>query len=617
MTAELFAEALKAHLAGDLAEAERLYARAIEADPSHARAHANLATAWLQQGRLDEGVEGLRRSLRIDPAQPVTLNNLGSALRGLGRADEALDAYRRALELEPASAETLSQYAAVLDEAGRLEEAAEAFGKAAGLHHHPGPLRHAQGSALYRLGRLEEAAAILNLAAELSPKAGEPRNDLGVVLDEMGRLDEALELFAKALALRPDYPEALNNRSMTLYRLERLAEALEGYNAALALKPDYVSAWLNRADVLAALGRFTDALESVDRALALAPAAADAWSRRGDMLGYLRRLGEAQAAYAKGLELEPGHPRALFHLAFPLLREGRYEQGLKVYENRWLGPMKRDRAELPRPLWLGETPVEDKTILLHSEQGHGDTLMMLRYAPLLARQGAEVIVSVQGPIERLAAEVEGVSAVIPHGQPLPPYDLHVPMMSLPYAFATRLDSVPGEPYLSAPAAERALWSDRLGPATRPRIGLCWSGSPGQKDNRWRSLALERLKPLLALDADLFALQTEMSEADRATLAASPIRDLSGELGSYADTAAVMERMDLIITVCTSAANLAGGLGRPTLVMLSAMADWRWGLEPDSSPWYPTARLFRQTRLGAWDEVIAKVTAAAKARLGQS
>jgi tetratricopeptide (TPR) repeat protein len=614
MTADLFAEALKAHLAGDLAQAERLYVQAIEADPRHARAHANLATARLQQGRLEEGVEGLRRSLDIDPAQPVTLNNLGSALRGLGRAQEALDAYRRSLELDPKSPETLSQYAAVLDAAGRLEEAAEAFDKAAGLHHHPGPLRHAQGSALYRLGRLEEAAAILKLASELSPKAAEPRNDLGVVLDELGRPHEALELFGKALALRADYPEALNNRGMVLYRLDRLAEALEGYNAALALKPDYVSAWLNRADVLAALGRFADALESVDRALALAPLAADAWSRRGDMLGYLRRLEEAESAYDKALGLEPGHPRALFHLAFPLLREGRYEQGLRVYENRWLGPMKRDKAELPMPLWLGEAPVEGKTILLHSEQGHGDTLMMLRYAPLLARRGADVIVSVQGPIERLAAEVEGVSAVIPHGEPLPPYDVHVPLMSLPLAFATRIDSVPGEPYLRAPAAERARWRERLGPATRPRVGLCWAGSASQKDNRWRSLPLERLKPLLGLDADLYALQTEISEADGAVLAASPVHDLSGELASYADTAAVIEEMDLVITVCTSAANLAGGLGRPTLVMLSAMADWRWGLEPDSSPWYPTARLFRQARIGAWDEVIAKVTGAAKAAL---
>jgi tetratricopeptide (TPR) repeat protein len=614
MTADLFAEALRAHLVGDLHEAQRLYALTIEADPGHARARANLATTWLQQGRLEHGVDGLRRSLEIDPAQPVTLTNLGAALRTLGRTEEALDAYSRSLALDPASADTLSQYGALLEAAGRLDEAADAFARAAEVHPEPGPLRHAQGFALYRAGRPDEAIAALRLASELMPRAAEPLNDLGVALDESGRLDEAMQAFARALALKPDYPEALNNRGLLLCRMDRLSEALEAYNAALALKPDYAAAWLNRADAAAGLGRFADALDSVDRALALEPGSADAWSRRGDMLGYLRRLKEAEGAYAKAQDLEPGHARSLFHLAFPLLREGRYEEGLKVYENRWLGPMKTDKADLPMPLWLGETPVEGKTVLLHSEQGHGDTLMMLRYAPLLARRGARVIVSVQGPIESLAAEVEGVEAVIPHGQPLPPYDLHIPLMSLPYAFGTRLGSVPGEPYLRAPAAERARWAERLGPRRRPRIGLCWAGSAAQRDNRWRSLALARLQPLLGLDADVFALQTDMSEADRATLDASPVHDLSGELATYADTAAVMEEMDLIATVCTSAANLAGGLGRPALVMLSAMADWRWGLEPDSSPWYPTARLFRQTRIGAWDEVVARVVDAAKTEL---
>jgi tetratricopeptide (TPR) repeat protein len=612
--ADLFSEALRVHLAGDLAEAERLYAQAIAADPGHVSAHANLATAWLQQGRVVEGIAGLKRSLAIDPAQPLALNNLGAALRSLGRTDEALDAYSRSLDLDPASLDALTQYASALEAAGRLDEAAEAFGKAAEAHPEPGPLRYAQGLALYRLGWLEAAIAPLRQAVERSPAAAEPLNDLGVVLDESGRTDEALEVFGKALALKADYPEALSNRGLALHRRERLDEALRDYDAALALKPGYATAWLNRADTLAALGRFEDALDSVDRALAAEPAPAFGWSRRGDMLGYLRRLEEAKAAYAKALDLEPGHALSLFHLAFPLLREGLYEQGLKVYENRWFGPLKTDKADLPMPLWLGGTPTRGKTVLLHSEQGHGDTLMMLRYAPLLARGGAKVIVSVQDPIESLAAEVEGVSAVIPHGEPLPPYDLHIPLMSLPFAFGTRPESVPGEPYLRAPDAERALWSKRLGPAVRPRIGLCWAGSAAQKDNRWRSLPLARLRPVLELDADVFALQTEIDEADRATLAASRVHDLSGELATYADTAAVMERMDLVITVCTSAANLAGGLGRPTLVMLSAMADWRWGLEPDSSPWYPTARLIRQTRIGAWDEVVAKVAAEAKARL---
>lgn len=614
MTADLFSQALKTHMAGDLVGAERLYRAAIEADPRHAAAHTNLATVWLQSGRLEEGAEGIRQSLLIDPVQPMALNNLGLALRALGRTVEALDAFTRAVAIDPAAADARVNQALLLEASGQLEAAVEAYGAAARVHAQPGPLRHAQGLALYRLGRLEEALGPLRQATELEPRTPEFLNDLGVALDESGRWDEAMQALGGALALRPNYPEALNNQALILLRLNRPEEALAGYDRAVLLKPDYASAWVNRADALSALGRFEEALASVDRALALDTASADAWTRRGDMLGYLRRLDEAELAYAKALQIEPDNAAAALHLAFPLLREGRYAEGLPLYEHRWRGPLKDARVELPMPLWLGETPVEGKTLLLHSEQGHGDTLMMLRYAPLLARRGARVILSVQGPIEALAAEVDGVSAVVPQDTPLPPYDAHIPLMSLPLALGTRPDAVPGEPYLRAPEAERRRWAERLGPRSRPRIGLTWSGSPTQKDNRWRSLPLASLEPLFDLDADLLALQTEMSEADRSTLGAWPIRDLSAELVSYADTAAVMEAMDLVITVCTSAANLAGGLGRPAFVMLGAVADWRWGLDPDASPWFPSARLFRQDRIGAWDQVVTRVKAAAEAAL---
>jgi tetratricopeptide (TPR) repeat protein len=610
----LFSEALKAHMAGDLAGAERLYGQTLAADPRHAQARANLATVWLQQGRFEDGVNGLRQSLEIDPAQPMALNNLGLALRGLGRLDEAIEAFHRSLVYNPRAPDTLAHYAALLDAAGRLEEAAQAFGEAAAVHPQPGPLRHAQGFALYRLGRAEEAIGPLRQAAELSPGAAEPLNDLGVVLDERGRLDEAREVFDKALALRPAYPEALNNRALVLYRMNRLADSLEGFDAALTLKPDYAAAWLNRADTLSLQGRFDDALASVDQALAVSPDYADAWSRRGDVLGYERRLEEAQACYAKALAIDPNHERAAYHLAFPLLRGGRYEEGLQIYENRWRGPLKSAAADLPMPLWLGREPVDGKTLLLHSEQGHGDTLMMLRYATLLAQRGATVIVSVQAPIETLAATVAGVSAVIPHGEPLPPYDLHIPMMSLPLAFATRPETIPGEPYLRAPEAERARWAERLGPASKPRVGLCWSGSPTHVDDRWRSIPLETLKPLTELCLDLYAVQIEMSAADRLALEAMGVESLGGELRDYADTAGLIENLDLVVSVDTSLVNLAGGLGRPAFVMLGRVADWRWGLQPDFSPWYPSCRLFRQETIGAWDEVVARVKAAVSAKL---
>jgi tetratricopeptide (TPR) repeat protein len=617
MTADVLAKALDAHLAGDMPQAERLYGEVLEADPAHVLALTNLATVQLQSGRLSQGVEALRRSLRLSPAQPIALNNLGNALRALDRPEEALDAYARAIACDPGYADALNSRAALLEVLGRLEEAAQAYGAAADAQPASAAPRHAEGLTLYRLGRMEPALAALRQAAALAPDSPDVHNDLGALLDENGLPEPAVEAFGRALALKPQFPEAMSNLGLALTHLGRSREALPLHDAALALNPDFTAAWFNRAEALCALGRFEPALAAFDRAIQLRPGHFHAMVRRADMLGYLRRIDEARAGYEQAQSIAVGDEPVGFRLAFPLLREGRYEEALPLYEQRWLGPLKDAQVQLPQPLWLGQTPAEGKTVLLHSEQGHGDTLMMLRYAPLLARRGAKVILSVQPPLERLAAAVEGVGAVIPQDQPLPPHDLHIPMMSLPLAFGARPDTVPGEPYLRAPEAERARWIERLGPARRPRVGLCWSGSAAQKDDRWRSIPLAQLRPLFDLDADLYALQTEIRDADLETLRASPIHDLSAALVSYADTAAVMEAMDLVITVCTSAANLACGLGRPALVMLGAMADWRWGLHPHASPWQPTARLFRQAAVGDWTAVIAAVTAEAEARLAAS
>lgn len=612
MAVDVFALALNAHTGGDLAEAERLYHLVLKGAPRHLHALTNLGTVHLQRGQWKEGVKRIEESLKVSPAQPAALNNLAGALRELGRMDQALAAYGKAIALKPDYAEALANRARLLEAMGRTAEAADAFGQAFDQQSGDLSLLYTQGLLLHRLGQRAEAIACLMRVTQWAPAAAEAHNDLGVMLDEAGQSDQALEAYGRALALRPDYPEAINNRAVLLNDAKRFAEGLEHYEAAIALKPDYAAAWFNRAASLAGLGRIEEALASCERAVQIDPAYADAWVRKADMFGYLGRVEEAISAYAQALALDPDNVRARWNPAMLLLRHGRYEEGLDAYEWRWKGPLKDAVVDLPRPLWLGGEPVAGKTLLIHAEQGHGDSFMMLRYAPVLARAGAAVILNVQEPLETLTAEVEGVSAVIPYGRPLPPYDLHIPMMSLPLALGARPDAIPREPYLKAPQAERAAWRKRLGPARRPRVGLIWSGSAAQSDDHHRSIALERLSPLFDLDADLFSLQVEVREADRPLLAASPLTDLAAELKTYADTAAVMAELDLVISVCTSTANLAGGLGRPVFVLLSAIADWRWGLEPQTTPWYPSARLFRQDRLGDWDPAIARLHEAAEA-----
>jgi tetratricopeptide (TPR) repeat protein len=613
MAADAFALAVDAHTGGDLSEAERLYRLVLRGNPRHLHALTNLGAVHLQRGQWKDGVKRLEQSLKISAAQPAALNNLGGALRELGRLDQALTAYGKAIALKPDYVEALANRARLLEAMGRLAEAADAFGQAAAQDPGDASLPYSQALLLRRLGRPAEAIVCMTRVTQLAPAVAEAHNDLGVMLDEAGRRDEALEAYGRALQLRPDYPEALNNRGVALNDARRFAEGLEPFDAAVALKPDYAAAWFNRAASLAGLGRIEQALASCERAVQIDPAYADAWVRAADMLGYLGRVEAAMDAYARAVSLDPANVRARWNPAMLLLRHGRYAEGLDAYEWRWKGPLKDAQVQLPRPVWLGGEPIAGKTLLIHAEQGHGDSFMMLRYAPVLARAGARVILNVQEPLETLAAEVEGVAEVISYGRPLPPYDLHIPMMSLPLALGARPDTLPREPYLRAPPEEREAWRTRLGPRRRPRVGLVWSGSATQSDDHHRSIALERLGPLFELEADLFSLQVEVRESDRAALAASPLIDLGPELKTYADTAAAMEEMDLVISVCTSAANLAGGLGRPVFVLLSTIADWRWGLA-ETSPWHPSARLFRQERLGDWEPAITRLHGAAKAFL---
>jgi tetratricopeptide (TPR) repeat protein len=575
VSGDLLARALDAHLNGRLAEAERLYEEVLATEARQPAALTNLGALKLQQGLLEEGVSLTERSLALQANQPTALANLAAALDRLNRP-EALAAYDRALILSP----------------GNLT------------------LLHGRAMLLYRLERLPEAAAAMRRVIEAAPQAYDALTDLGIMLDRIGDHDGALDAYGRALILAPAYAPARANQALSLHQVRRFAEALDAHDAVLALTPDDAHAWSNRGATLAALGRVEEALEAHEKALSLAPALVEAHIRRADMLGYLGRLDDALAGYAAALTLDAGAVKARWHPAMPLLRHGRYAEGQQAYEARWDGPLKASRVDMPQPLWLGGEDIAGETLLVHAEQGHGDTLMMLRFAPVLAARGATVILNVQEPLESLAAATAGVSAVIPYGHPLPAFDRRIPAMSLPLALGVTPQTVPAPPYLQAPAASRLAWRARLGARSRPRVGLAWAGSPAQSDDHYRSLALAQLSPLLTLDADFYALQVGLPGRDRATLAASRLIDLGPQLQTYADTAAVMEELDLIVSVCTSTANLAGALGRPLLVLLPAVADWRWGLG-ETSPWYPQARLFRQDRLGEWETPIARLRAAAE------
>lgn len=429
--------------------------------------------------------------------------------------------------------------------------------------------------ALFQAGRLDEAeAACLEIERREAGNHFYGWHLLSVIAAQRGQHAASAEMATRALSLDPRNVEVLSNRGAALRGLDRPQDALADYERAIALAPAHAPAHTNRGVALAALNRFAEARQSYDRALALAP-------------------GDARARYN----------RALARLA-----QGDLAGGFEDHEARWTGSdTQRGPRELGAPQWRGEE-VAGRTILLHAEQGLGDSIQFARYVPMAAARGANVLLEVHAPLVALFAQLEGAARVIERGAPLPRFDVHCPLMSLPLAFGTTLDSIPSAvPYLRAPADRVERWRERLGAATRPRVGLAWSGSLALRNDRNRSIALERFARLRALGLDFFSLQKDVREGDRAALGAGrPLAAFADELADFRDTAALVELMDVVVTVDTSIAHLAGAMAKPVWLLLPFSPDWRWLLGRADSPWYPTMRLWRQPRPGDWDAVLAEV-----------
>lgn len=461
----------------------------------------------------------------------------------------------------------------------------------------------------YKTGKFAEAEQLCLHIVSVQSGHVDAAHLLAVAQAAQGKLDAALASYDRALRLRPDFPEALSNRGSTLERLGRFEDALASYDRALALRPDFVDALYNRGNVLRALGRHADAVASYDRAIVLRPNHADAHNNRGQALRDLMRYDEALKSYDAALAAQPQHAMAHCNAAALRLLMGDFERGWAHYEWRWKkASVVRLNRTFPQPLWRGGEAIEGRTILIHSEQGLGDTIQFCRYVPLVAAQGAQVIFEVEPPLYALMSQFSGVAQVVRRGDALPAFDLHCPLLSLPLAFGTRLETIPSEnAYLHAPAERSGKWQARLGATPRPRVGLVWSGNPKHERDRERSIALSALLPLVDAGATIVSLQKEVRAEDAAVLKErGDILPLGSELGDFADTAALISELDLVVSVDTSVAHLAAALGKPTWILLTHVPDWRWLMGRDDSPWYRSVRLFRQDASCTWDGAIARV-----------
>lgn len=547
------------------------------------------------------------------PDDAIACYDEATALLGLGRYEEALAGYDRAVALDPRRAASHMNRGLVLQHLRRYEDALASYDAAIALDPSSADAHNDRGTALETLGRPEQALASYATAAALDPGHAVARFNQGNALRALGHLDAAVASYDQAIALRPDHADAHVNRGSALLSLGRHEEALAGYDRATALRPDYADAFYNQGLVLTSLGRHDEAVARFDRTIGLQPDHADAHTGRGHALVTLRRHDEARASYDRAIALEGDDVRARFGKASLELALGNYRDGWPLYESRWqFAEVRPLRRTFGQPLWQGPESLEGKTILLHAEQGLGDTIQYCRYVPVLAARGARIVLEVQPPLAGLFGSLAGGATIVARGDPLPPFDLHCPLMSVPGRVGTTLETIPAQvPYLAAEAQRVAFWRERL-PADGLRIGIVWQGNPANPVDRGRSAPLAAFAPLARVPGvRLISLQSHngLDQLDRL-----PAGMTVASLGSgfdcgpdtFLDAAAAIMSLDLVISVDTSMVHLAGALGRPVWVALMANPQWTWLIDREDSPWYPSARLFRQTADGDWRGVFERM-----------
>lgn len=482
-----------------------------------------------------------------------------------------------------------------LDKAERLYNAA--------LEHQKASFEalHGLGQIKYLRGNLAAALALIQEALKSDGGHAEGFASLGLVFYSLKQFERALRSFDEGLRLAPGNAELLNRRGVVLLELGRTREALADFERALAAEPENLDALGNRGNALFKLNRPQEAIEVYDQALARKPGNALLLTNRAIALRRLDRPHEALMSVTRAIAAKPDFAPARFVEASVRLALGDFAAGWRGYEWRWGGALAGQRRKLVAPLWLGKDALAGKTILLHAEQGFGDTIQFVRYAPLLSAHGARVVLEVQPQLVRLLAGMSGIACVLPRRAPLPHFDFHCPLLSLPLALGTELETIPAViPYIAPPAEAVAAWRDRL-PQRRPLIGVVWSGERAHENDLNRSIRLAALAPLFDLpDVQFVSLQHDVREDDAPLLQSrAEVLQIGREFADFADTAAVIAQLDAVIAVDTAVAHLAGAMGKPLFLLLPFAADFRWLRARDDSPWYPTARLFRQRQFAAW------------------
>jgi tetratricopeptide (TPR) repeat protein len=600
---------------GDLPKAKELIEISLRNKDKLLPYTENYANVLFQAGRYD-----LTQSVCADTISSAggteTLHHLlALALYKLGRLDQAIQAFDDLLGKFPQHSLAHNEKSVVLAEQGRFEDALFHVQKAVQLSPLSSSAYLNKGNILGNLGRHGDAIVAYEKALSIQPNLVFAWLGRGNVLADLRRHDEALISYDKALSIQADLTDAWLARGNALWTLKRYDEALAAYDRTLSIKSDTAEAWLGRGRVFTDLKRYEEALIAYERALSIGPDLAAGWLGRGIVLFNLNRDSEALDCYERSIALKPAYAEAYWNKALLKLSLGEYEEGWRLYEWRLkVEDFSWAVDNLDQPIWLNDSDIAGKTLLIHDEQGFGDTIQFSRYLDLLRDKGSRVIFQVQEPLVSLLKAQSWNCDVIARGQKLPPFDLNCPLLSLPYAFHTTIATIPAEvPYIRPPKQKEREWSERLGPRTKPRIGLAWSGNPhfARGNDILRPIPLSILSSIMSNGFEWYRLQRDLRATDQqAFVSLNFLKDFS-QL-AIVDTTALIAQLDLVISIDTFYAHLAGAMGMPVWVLLSFHADFRWLRARNDSPWYPTARLYRQTKAGDWMAVLERISEDLKA-----
>ena len=628
---------------GNTAQAVELIGNAIKVNPDYADAHYHLGNALNDLNRPEAALASYHQAIALKPDHADAYYYRGNTLSQLRQFDEALASYCQAISLRPDYVEAHYQCGNILNDLKQSEAALVSYNRVIALRPNFALTYYNRGNALNDLKQFDAAVASYNQAIALKPDFIEAYNNrgntqrqmgqfdaalasyqqasalksddavsyynCGLVLNDLKRFEAAVAAYSQAIALKPNYADAYNNRGNAQRDLKQPEAALASYRQAIALKPDYAEAYYNVGVALRDLKQTEAALASYHQAIAIKPDYIDAYCNRGNAYRDLKRFDEAVASYDYAIAIKPDYAKAHWYKSLLKLLLGDYDEGWRLYEWRWRTATFTNTVRYyQQPLWLGEQALIGKTLLIYGEQGLGDTLQFCRYVQMAQAQGAKVILAVPRELFTLMTTLKGNVTLIEQGHELPDFDLHCPVMSLPLAFKTAVSTIPAAvPYLYSSPEKQALWHKRLGAKTKLRVGLAWSGSSLHENDLNRSLPLALWASLLALPIEFHALQKDIRADDADFLSNhTTIQSHQDELLDFSDTAALIANMDLVIAVDTSVAHLAGALAKPVWLLLPFIPDFRWLLDRADTPWYPTARLFRQPVAGDWESVISAV-----------